>query len=303
MRLPVPASPYGTLTGDLFSYTMTPTNLVAFETSPSRPSKCILLGGLSDGLLPTPYCKELAEQLPEQWSLVQPLLQSSYTGFGHGTLDRDVQDLETLFLYLQTHRHAESFTLMGHSTGCQCIVHYLKTGKQSLRLAVLQAPVSDREHAATSPQYAHFLSLAQDMRHQNKLQEMMPREAFWAPITAERYLDLHERGGKDDYFSSDYSAEELIERLQHVSAFGERTDDTSDSRRFQCCVAYSGADEYVPDHVDKAALTQRLVDAMNHGSSSPIAHPLYLPSSNHNLSNHEQEREQFIHHIVQLLQD
>ncbi|GAX28541.1 hypothetical protein FisN_12Hh091 [Fistulifera solaris] len=311
MRIPVPVSPYGTLTGDLFSYTMTPTNLVAFETSPSRPSKCILLGGLSDGLLPTPYTQGLSEQLPKHWSLVQPLLQSSYTGFGHGTLDRDVQDLEALLVYLQTHRHAESFALVGHSTGCQCIVHYLKTKQppQSLplRLAVLQAPVSDREHAAASSQYAYFLSIAQDMRQQGKLQEMMPRDAFWAPITAERYLDLQERGGKDDYFSSDYSPEELMERLQHVGLFGERQreDETSDlsSRRFRCCVAYSGSDEYVPDHVDKAGLTERLVDAMNHGTSSPVAHPLYLPHSNHNLSNHEPERTKFMEHIVQLLQD
>lgn len=318
MRLPVvPSSPYGTLTGDLFSYTMTPTNLVAFETSPSRPSKCIVLGGLSDGFLPTPYTQALSQQLPEHWSLVQPLLQSSYTGFGHGTLDRDVQDLEALLLYLQTHRHAESFALVGHSTGCQCIVHYLKKRQQQkqeldyeprlLRLAVLQAPVSDREHAATDSRYAHFLNVAQDMRRNDKLQEMMPREAFWAPITAERYLDLQERGGKDDYFSSDYSKDELVERLQHVGLFGqmqlgEQSESSSPSRSFQCCVAYSGSDEYVPDHVDKEHLTQRLVDAMNRDGIT-VAHSLYLPNSNHNLSNSDTEQDQFVQHIVQLLQD
>ena len=94
-----PLSPYGTFTGDLFQYGG---NRVAFESpaapsattgpSPSpSPNKCILIGGLSDGLIPVPYTTGLQQVCAETgYSLVQPLLSSSYTGFGHGSLDQYV---------------------------------------------------------------------------------------------------------------------------------------------------------------------------------------------------------------------
>jgi hypothetical protein len=89
-------SPYGTFQGSLFQYSR---NLVAFESA-GQPNTdynkkaCILIGGLSDGLIPTPYTKPLEKQCQELgWSLVQPILSSSYLGFGNGDLERDTKEL------------------------------------------------------------------------------------------------------------------------------------------------------------------------------------------------------------------
>ena len=100
----VPFSNYGVLTGQLFLYAG---GRAAFESpSPSPPSelsekKCILLGGLSDGLLPCPYTDILEKVCHDQsWSLVQPIISSSYTGFGNGSLERDCNELQELMKYL-----------------------------------------------------------------------------------------------------------------------------------------------------------------------------------------------------------
>ena len=367
MLQPSPLSSSSSLTGQLFNYGA---NRVAFESlvsaSPSAvisslfpsipsspvmppPNKCILLGGLSDGLIPVPYTQALSEMLcqfpdqpvslfpdrsvepseapppPEQtWSLVQPILSSSYTGFGHGTLDRDVKELHELIQYLVQHRNAtHNILLVGHSTGCQQIVHYFKTyHDHRVTAAVLQAPVSDREAATIwNPQDSPYgtpmeheeqlqkhVALAKEMTTvQRRGHEMMPRAAFWAPITAQRYYDLMvPRHGLDDYFSSDYTNDELQERLSHLSS------STSLLRRV--VVAYSGQDEYVPSHVDKPVLLQRLCNAMNHRvplddvdddihrrHHGEIAQPLYLPEGNHNLSSHDETTTTFLQQIYHLL--
>jgi Protein of unknown function (DUF1749) len=328
-----PLSPYGTLSGELFQYSGGGSR-VAFESSPRPPpalvsaprtrssnNKCILVGGLSDGLLALPYTQALERVCHDNgWSLVQPILSSSYTGFGHGTLDRDVQELQELLEYLMIHRRASDsdddedddvrFCLIGHSTGCQDAVHFLKHAADRyvnrLALVVLQAPVSDRESAASmmstraaaADEYQDNLRLAQQLRDSGQADEMMPRKCFWAPITARRFLDLQERGGADDYFSSDYTNDELRERLQHVgiracrstaSTSSCNSSGSSSRRRLQVLVAYSGMDEYVPDHVDKRQLTDRIVLAMNGGSCADdnndiVATALYIADGNHNLS-------------------
>lgn len=123
-----PLSPYGTFQGSLFQYSG---NLVAFESSPrideNVSRKCILIGGLSDGLLPTPYTPALEQACHKHgWSLVQPILSSSYLGFGNGDLDRDSRELGALMWYLSCHRSGKEFALVGHSTGCQNSIHFLK---------------------------------------------------------------------------------------------------------------------------------------------------------------------------------
>lgn len=286
-----PKSPYGTFQGTLFQYA--PPNLVAFDSDPSCPNKCILLGGLSDGLIPTPYAKEL-EKKSTGWSLVQPLMCSSYLGFGNGDLDRDTKELSQLLMYLKAHHGALSVAIVGHSTGCQNAIHFLKHGgeiKDLVQVVALQAPVSDREDAMTRPEYKTNMDQARTLKEQGKEQEMMPRSTFWAPITAKRFLDLQEVKGGDDFFSSDLSNDELVQRLGHVG---------------QCdnlkalLVAFSGADEYVAQHVDSEDLTQRLCTAMNHHRQG-VAVPLYLTKGNHNLSQSPGDATMFVDKVVELL--
>jgi pimeloyl-ACP methyl ester carboxylesterase len=297
-------SPYGTFQGILFQYSGK--TLVAFESNPDCPKKCILMGGLSDGLIPTPYTK-LLEEKAIGWSLVQPILSSSYLGFGYCDLDRDVEELSLLIRYLRIHHKAQHIALVGHSTGCQISVHFLL--KQDLdpsianliRIVGLQAPVSDREASTRqqdpeSDNVSHFLEFARNKLEHGEGHEMMPRSSFWAPITAKRYWDLHAKGGMDDYFSSDWTNDELIERLGRI---GKSTPNLQ-----TILVAYSGSDEYVPKDIDTELLTTRLCDAMNyhHQHQQPLAIPLYLPTGNHNLSQSPGDAEKFVERFVELLQ-
>ena len=257
--------------------------------------------------MPVPYTSKLEKACHRSgWSLVQPLLSSSYTGFGHGSLRRDTSELDELFAYLRQHRNAEKFCIVGHSTGCQNAVHYLKHASDgdsaSKVVAVaLQSPVSDREHAMMDGSYVANLDIARKLKSEGREDECMPRSAFWAPITASRYLDLHERGGADDFFSSDFSDDELADRLKHVS-------EGAAGRRRRVVVAFSGSDEYVPSSVDSRQLTNRLVRALNagreggdEGGRNAVAEPLYLPAANHNLSNDEQSLDEFVGAVEKLL--
>jgi len=302
-RAPVPFSNYGLLSGQLFLYAG---GRAAFESPLSQSStmyerKCILLGGLSDGLLPLPYTQLLADAChASSWSLVQPVLSSSYMGFGHGSLQRDCEELQELFRYLLDYRNAKEFCLVGHSTGCQDAVFFLGNAAKDLcdKLTVvgLQAPVSDRECAAMQDGYLENLELAQTLVQGGRGQEMMPRSAFWAPITAQRFVDLNEKGGADDFFSSDFTDGELSARLRHVG---------KDRNGLRVLVACSGADEYVPSHLEKRTLTNRIVAAMNSDclDGHPVATGLYLETGNHNLSEGPDDAPSFVINLVRLMND
>jgi acetyl esterase/lipase len=296
----VPVSP--SIAGELFLYAQ---GRAAFESTAAAtrtvrsPNKLILLGGLSDGFMPTPYATPLTAACEQMgWSVVQPVLSSSYTGFGHGSLERDSQELDELLQYLVQHRSCQNVCLVGHSTGCQQTVHYLQHGlkatREKVKVAVLQAPVSDREHAMTEPNYTKYVALARTMIAEAKGQEMMPREAFWAPITAQRLLDLHLVGGSDDFFSSDFSDAELASRLGHVGVNCPAA-----------LVAWSGSDEFVPATVDGETLMNRLTSAMNSQSSSggQPAKGLFMPTGNHNLSQGPGDTETFVAEICKLLKE
>jgi len=303
-------SPYGTFQGTLFQYQPFP-SLVAFESAPSLPNKCILIGGLSDGLIPTPYTKDLEIACREVgWSLVQPTISSSGLGFGHGMLTRDTDELCTLINYLVHHHQGQGqgekgkFALVGHSTGCQNAIHVMKYGSkeamEKIKVIALQAPVSDREDAMTRPTYADNIQHAKTLQDKGLEEEMMPRNTFWAPITAARFLSLQDVGGEDDFFSSDFEDQELCLRLRHI---GQRGDQTG----LKVLVACSGEDEYVPASVDKNLLLDRLCAAMNNGCSSPdeqAAVPLMLETGNHNLSNNEgDDKETFVKAVKSMLKE
>ena len=92
---------YGPLTGctvarysanfPLTTLIQNPTTVAATTTS----KFLILLGGLSDALLPTPYTSPLAAACSRMgFAFVNPTLRSSSLQFGFGSLDDDVSDLE-----------------------------------------------------------------------------------------------------------------------------------------------------------------------------------------------------------------
>ena len=166
--------------------------------------------------------------------------------------------------------------------------------------------MSDRESMALSPgDHSAYILHAKSLQSKNEGDEMMPRSAFWAPITASRYLSLFDIDGDDDFFSSDLTGDEFHARLGHVGDIGRETG-------LQLLVAYSKKDEYVPDYVNKDVLLRQLVSAMNgvghdrdgnidFDGHREVARGIMLENSNHNLSSHDHDREQFIEAVGELL--
>ncbi|CAI9118596.1 OLC1v1020187C1 [Oldenlandia corymbosa var. corymbosa] len=247
---------------------------VAFKTGDYR-RQVIFIGGLTDGFLATDYLMPLATALEaEKWSLVQFLMSSSYSGYGTSSLKQDALELDELVNYLINKEDSEGVVLLGHSTGCQDIVYYMRTNtacSRAVRAAILQAPVSDREYNATKPDIASTIDLATKMINEGRGSELMPRtEDSDTPITAYRYHSLCAYNGDDDMFSSDLSEDQLKQRLGHMS-------------HTPCQIIFSMNDEYVPEYVDKKALVNRLSKAM--GGAEKVE----IEWGNHSLSNRVQE--------------
>lgn len=264
--------------GVMFKYGPKPIQ-VAFKTGDYK-QQVIFIGGLTDGFLATEYLEPLAIALDkEKWSLVQFLLSSSYCGYGISSLKQDAIELDQLINYLINKEDSEGVVLLGHSTGCQDIVYYMRTNaacSRAVRAAIFQAPVSDREYLATLPETAAMIDLASTMISEGRASELMPREANPdAPITASRYHSLCAYNGDDDMFSSDLSDDQLRMRLGHMS-------------NTPCQVLFSMADEYVPEYVDKKALVDRLCKAM--GGAEKVE----VEWGNHSLSNRVEEAVQAI---------
>ncbi|GMH32541.1 hypothetical protein BSKO_00375 [Bryopsis sp. KO-2023] len=120
---------------------------VAFQSG-AHPSQVVYIGGMDEGLIGVPYIPSLASSLDDQgWSLVQAQISSSYLGYGVGSLDRDAKELAMLAAHLKAERGCQRIVIIGHSTGCQDVVRYVKrnlsdTDLPPLAGAVLQAPVS-----------------------------------------------------------------------------------------------------------------------------------------------------------------
>ena len=72
--------------------------------------------------------------------------------------------------------------------------------------------------------------------------------------------------------------------------------------------AFSEANEYVPDHVEKDALLERLCNAMNEEvglrsnvEERSVATPLIIPKANHNLSKEEGDGACFVNAVAEQL--
>lgn len=110
------------LEGRLYRYRTSPAALQAFESPAAHAFTrfVIYVGGLTDGLLACPYVDSLAAECARRrWALVQPIISSSYAGFGTGSVARDAAELSELAEHLRVARGATALALVGHSTGCQ----------------------------------------------------------------------------------------------------------------------------------------------------------------------------------------
>lgn len=123
----------------------------------------VVVGGLTDGFFAVPYLQNLADLLQEKnklshssspfsLSLITPLLSSSHTGWGAGSLERDAAELLELARHLAGRGGGDSggggggdsggdsglrrrsgfsgIVLVGHSTGCQDSVRFAQRYKE-----------------------------------------------------------------------------------------------------------------------------------------------------------------------------
>lgn len=193
---------------------------VAF-TSGTHPRHVVMVGGLTDGMWATQYVKPLAAAVERcGWSFTQTLLSSSHHGYGTSSLERDAEELAMLLRHLRKVKCANEVVVVGHSTGCQDAVRLAAsaTGDGRPDGLVLQAPVSDRECYQQRVDAEKWIQMAREMVERGEEEEILPRgaDACGAPITAKRFLSLHDLGGDDDMFSSDLTDEELEKRLGHL---------------------------------------------------------------------------------------
>ncbi|KAI9094874.1 hypothetical protein DFS34DRAFT_226425 [Phlyctochytrium arcticum] len=239
------------LQGSLFLYDKGK-KLAAFESNVEQPNCCILVGGLTDGLLSLPYAEQLSETLNGiRWSLVQPVLSSSYKGYGISSLAQDCEELDALIEFCIQQRNKKKVVIIGHSTGCQDAIWFMRNGKQRAHVAgiVLQAAASDVEYANwTDPELLKKrLAIAAGLIADGRPDELMPREVESAPISAYRFHSLYSWNGDDDMFTSTMDNSRRQEIFQDV----------------KCPILFflSGKDEYVPKHLTAEKMGKLFLDA------------------------------------------
>ena len=228
------------MNGHLFIYDEE-NKLVAFQSGSLLSNRFfIFLGGLSDGFLCLPYLQKLSSELENKfkdYSLVQVLLRSSYFQYGWHSIDNDIEDLQKLINYLiQNRKNLQSIVLMGHSTGCQDIIHYLrqeKTPKKQIIQIILQGPVSDRQYLTRQSIINDQLKYCYE--NQSNPFEWLPRSLHFPPLTINRCQSLIEKYSVEDLFSSDLSDEDLKQIYQNIE--------------IPIAWIWSKKDQYVPDDI------------------------------------------------------
>jgi len=268
----------------------------AFEhtphSTPTQPQNLLIfIGGLFDGILTVPYPNAIADSLPPTWSLAQPILSSSYLGWGTSSLQRDVKELSKCVAYFRGLKTGK-IVLLGHSTGCQDVMEYLvgpgHETREPIDGGILQAPASDREAmvAAIDPRvYEESCKIAQEMVDAGDGDEIISKKVtkgFFspAPISAKRWLSLASpnHDGDDDYFSSDLSDEQLMK------SFG------SLPTRSPLCILFSGTDEFMPKTLDMAALIQKWAVFVKKGSGKvDEENSGVVKGASHNLAGNPEE--------------
>ena len=251
-------------------------DVIIRHAPPQHKNALLFIGGLGDNFLSVPLAEEIAETLASEnssWSVFEIQLSSLSSAWGVSNLDNDVADLNECVRWARDDMGKMKIVIMGHSTGSQDVLHYCyhrTISRPQVDGAVLQAPVSDREalmiamkapgrgQSKTRTAYEDCLRSAQYSTSTEVL--LLPREDtatlgygdVW--VSAERFLSLAspqspEHPSSEDLFSSDLSDQTLCD------TFG-RIDKKVLATQF-LLILISGADEHVPEWVDKKALLRR----------------------------------------------
>jgi hypothetical protein len=311
--------------------------LVAFEFTPtakSQPHSILFLGGLGDGLATTSYVADVVAGLQStEWSLFSLNLTSSYQSWGFGHLDRDTDEIAQCIRHIKDYKTAQfgapgKLVLMGHSTGSQCVLHYLSrpnphtttprfdrglehAKRPAIDGGIMQAPVSDREAIQLIMRDGFLGRTPAEMRETYDRLVAMAREAVAdkdqecdsmlpipltaqfgyprnTPVSCRRFLSLvspdsPRAPAEDDTFSSDLGDEQLAKTFGMIRQRG--------LLRHKLMVLMSGADQAVPDWVNKEGLLARWRRATDGDRATQIwdqERSGLIPGASHALSNDDQ---------------
>ncbi|GES60478.1 esterase [Aspergillus terreus] len=326
--------PKGGLPGILHHYTET---LVVFEYTPSTTThklhSLLFVGGLGDGLATTSYMADVARALmPTDWSLFTLNLTSSYQSWGLGHLDRDITEIAECICYIKDYKTSQfgdgKIVLMGHSTGSQCVLHYLYRPNpltvvpafdrdlqhvQRLPLdgAIMQAPVSDREAIQwvlkwgigdRRPEecreaYDKMVAIAketEDNPNAGGFDVMLPLELTSViypantPISCRRFLSLASPESPQLPREDDLFSSDLSGQ-ELEKTFGMVHE--RGLLRGRLMVLISGADQAMPDWVDKEKQLSRWEMATDRNGQIAIwdqKHSAIIPNASHALSDDDQ---------------
>lgn len=318
--------------------------LTTFEytSAASQPHSILFVGGLGDGLATTSYMADVVASLRSTpWSLFTLTLTSSYQSWGMGHLDRDTDEIATCLKYIKEYKddkfgkdNQNKIVLMGHSTGSQCVLHYLHrenphTTKPKfdpylehvvrvpLDGAIMQAPVSDREaiqwvlrtgFGKKTPQeiQAIFAKMEAAAREGAKKQltqnedVLMPLELTGhiypsnTPLSCRRFLSLISPESPEKPAEDDLFSSDLSD--EHLATtFGMIH--TRGLLKGKLMAMPSGKDASVPIWVDKDALMGRWKKAADHNGKYSYwsDRSAQIPNGSHALSNDDQaEPRQFL---------
>ncbi|OAG29624.1 hypothetical protein NEDG_00757 [Nematocida displodere] len=169
--------------------------VICAKTTNRSKVAIVVVGGLGDGLFTIPYVQPLMQFGYAHNLVVITAKFRSMPHYGLYTIEDDVSDLERVNRLCDTSSFEKVF-MIGHSTGCQVLMEYIQRQANSKETIILQGPVSDREYEeSTNPMLHAQLEAAKASKG------VLPFTHNHQPITAERFLDLFQRGGREDWVS------------------------------------------------------------------------------------------------------
>ena len=200
----------------------------------SGDSVLLFVPGLGDGFFALPFFETLCSELESiKISFSHIIMRSSYNRYGQCLMEDDCKDIEKASAYLKDAGFCNIF-LMGHSTGCQDILYYMKhtiPDPSPIKGIILLGSVSDRESPIRPDNIIDYMTMDEPLF-------IVP--GFKTLFKKERLFSLFVKGGSEDMFSSDLDSFPYFENL-----------------RVKTLILLSRDDECIPKGVDKDLLLDR----------------------------------------------